>query len=258
MLIDSHCHIDFFDFADQKRIVESANSLSVKYMLNACAARGSFEKIIDVVSNFDCVFGAIGQHPEEAEREGMVSKEDLLSFIGKSKKIIAIGETGLDYSSDGYNRDLQIKNLLNHIDVAGETGLPLIIHNRDSNDDMCEILTSEYSKKKFRAIIHCFTGDLKMANAMLDCGFYISASGIITFKNAGDLRNVFRDIPLNRLLVETDSPYLAPVPYRGKQNEPGFVVETAKMLAEIKATTFDEISKITTQNFNDLFNLDLK
>ena len=258
MLIDSHCHLDMFDDSLRDSIVKNANDAGVKYMLNACAARVSFQKIIDIVEKYDCVFGAIGQHPEEAEREGLVSKDELLTFVSKSKKIIAIGETGLDYSSEGFNRDLQIENLLNHIDVARKLNLPIIIHNRDSNDDMTDILSSEYKKSPFKAIIHCFTADKKMADKMLELGFYISASGIITFKSAGSLRDVFSNLPLNRLLLETDSPYLAPVPYRGKTNEPAFVVETGKILGGIVDVSFEEISNITTENFKHLFELDIK
>lgn len=258
MLIDSHCHLDMFDDSIRDDIVKNANTSGVKYMLNACAAKKTFDKIIEISNNYSCVFGAIGQHPEEAEREGMVSKDELLSYISKGKKIIAIGETGLDYSGENFNRDLQIENLLNHIEIASQTGLPLIIHNRDSNDDMTDILSSQFKKKSFKAIIHCFTADKKMADAMLELGFYISASGIITFKNATDLREVFSTIPFDRLLVETDSPYLAPVPFRGKTNEPAFVVEIAKKLAEITQKSFEEISEITSSNFKRLFDLDIK
>ena len=258
MLIDSHCHLDSYDSELCDSIVKNANDAGVSYMLNACAARASFEKIIDIVKKYDCVFGAIGQHPEEAEREGIVSKDELCSFISKHKKIIAIGETGLDYSGENFNRDLQIKNLINHIEVAQTINLPIIIHNRDSNDDMIEILSSQFKKKPFKAIIHCFTADKKMADAMLGFGFYISASGIITFNKASDLRDVFKTLPLEKILIETDSPYLAPVPYRGKVNEPAFVVETAKKLSEIFEKSFDEISNITSQNFKRLFNLDIK
>ena len=258
MLIDSHCHLDMFEDDIRDSIVKNSNSAGVKYMLNACSARDAFEKIINIVNSYDCVFGAIGQHPHEAEREGLVPKEELLNFISKSKKIIALGETGLDYSLETFNRDLQIENLINHIDVAKQTGLPLIIHNRNSDSDMTDVLSSEFKKQPFKAIIHCFTATKEMADTMLDMGFYISASGIITFKSAESLREVFSTIPYEKLLVETDSPYLAPVPFRGKTNEPAFVVETAKKLAEITGKSFDEISNLTTENFKRLFGLDIK
>lgn len=257
MLIDSHCHLDSFSSEIQSEIVDNAIKNGVGYMLNACASRASFPKIIEVVSRFQNVYGAIGQHPEEAEREGATTTTELEYFISKHKKIIAIGETGLDYSGENYNRELQIQNLLTHISVAQNTGLPLIIHNRDSNEDMCDILSSQMKIKKFKAIIHCFTGTKDMAECMLSLGFYISASGIITFKNASDLRDVFRMIPLDRLLVETDSPYLAPIPYRGQTNQPAFVMETAAKLAELKGVSKEEIAHITTANFNKLFNLNL-
>ena len=256
MLIDSHCHLDYFSNIDE--IINNAQSAGVKYMLNACAARQTFPKIIDIISKYDNVFGAIGQHPHEAENEGIVCIDELLSFISKHKKVIAIGETGLDYSQPVYSKDIQIENLENHIKVAQMTGLPIIIHNRDSNEDMSEILSSSMKTKPFKAIIHCFTGDLKMANLMLDLGFYISASGIITFKNAISLLEVFKYIPNNRILVETDSPYLAPIPFRGKQNEPAFVVNVAKKLAEAKNIDFEELCSITSNNFKQLFNLNLK
>ena len=258
MLIDSHCHIDSFSVDEQYEIVDNAVKNGVGYMLNACASRASYPKIIDVVSRFPNVYGAIGQHPEEAEREGATTAEELQSYITKNKKIIAIGETGLDYSGEHYNRELQIQNLLTHISVAQKTGLPLIIHNRNSNDDMCDILSSQMKIAKFNAIIHCFTGTYNMAQCMLSLGFYISASGIVTFKNASDLRDVFRSIPLSNLLVETDSPYLTPVPYRGKTNQPAFVTKTASLLAELKGVSEKEIADITTANFNKLFGLNLK
>lgn len=258
MFIDSHCHLDFYEEERQSSIIAQANDNNVLYMLNACASKASFNKIINIINKFDCVFGAIGQHPEEAEKEGIVSKEELLSFINKNNKIIAIGETGLDYSRENPNKKLQIENLLNHIDVSRETNLPIIIHNRDSNDDMINILSSEMKKGKFKAVIHCFTADIKMANIMLDLGFFISASGIITFKKSDELRNVFKTIPLDRILIETDSPYLAPTPYRGKENQPAFVVEVAKKISELKEISLEEIGNITTSNFENLFNLKLK
>lgn len=257
MLIDSHCHIDFYTPDKQLEIIQNAKSEGVNYMLNVGSSRSSFDNILGIVAKYENVFGAIGQHPDEAETNGVISQEDLLKYISKNKKIIAIGETGLDYSKEGYNKDIQIENFLNHINVSVKTGLPIIIHNRDSNSDMCDILKSEMKRHKFKAIIHCFTGDSKMAGEMLELGFYISASGIITFKNAFDLRETFKTIPNDRLLVETDSPYLAPVPYRGRENQPAFVVQVAKQLSEIKEMDFSEIANITSNNFKQLFDLNI-
>ena len=256
MLIDSHCHLDFFDISLRDIIIKRACDVDVKYMMTIGTNRESFVKIYNIVDKYDSVFGAIGLHPHEAEIEGIISFEELFKFV-RHNKIIAIGETGLDYSREKYDKDKQIENFLNHIFVAQITGLPLVIHNRNSDDDMCDILVCENKKKPFKAIIHCFTGSLKMLNVMLDNGFYISASGIITFKNACNLAELFARVPISRLLLETDSPYLAPIPYRGKQNEPSYVVETAKKLANICHVSFDDICKITTDNFNNLFGLNL-
>ena len=257
MLIDSHCHIDYFEKQERADYVNNAIAAGVKYMLTIGTDRQSFNKIYDIVETFDNVYGAIGLHPHMAEEEGVFEIADLQNAIKKSKKIIGIGETGLDYSRVGYNKIIQQQNLLNHIVVAQETGMPLIIHNRDSNDDMTEILKTEYRKKNFSCVLHCFCGDKKMLTSMLDLGFYISASGIITFKNACDLQEVFKYVPFENLLVETDSPFLAPVPFRGKQNQSAFIVKTAKKLAEIKNVSFETIAKYTSNNFKNLFKLEL-
>ena len=225
MLIDSHCHIDYFEKEKRFDYVKNAVIAGVKYMMTIGTTRGSFNEIYDIIDTFDNVYGAIGLHPHVAEEEGILDFHDLKIATEKSKKIIAIGETGLDYSRTEYNKTVQRQNLLNHIVVSQDTGLPLVIHNRDSNDDMTDILTAEYKKKSFDCILHCFCGDKKMLTAMLDLGFYISASGIITFKNACDLQEVFKFVPIDRLLIETDSPFLAPVPFRGQQNQSAFVVE---------------------------------
>lgn len=257
MLIDSHCHIDYFEKEKRCDYIKNAVIAGVKYMLTIGTTRKSFNEIYDIVSSFENVYGAVGLHPHVAEEEGLLDINELQTAILKSKKIVGIGETGLDYSRVGYNKTIQQQNLLNHIAVSQETSMPLVIHNRDSNDDITDILTVEYKKKSFDCILHCFCGDKKMLTAMLDLGFYISASGIITFKNATDLQKLFKFVPLDRLLVETDSPFLAPVPFRGKQNQSAFVVETAKKLAEIKNVLFDEIARYSTDNFNKLFKLDL-
>ncbi|MGN0929065.1 MAG: TatD family hydrolase [Alphaproteobacteria bacterium] len=259
MFIDSHCHLDFYEKEELPEILEHATKSDVKYMLNACASQSSFKRIIEIANENKNVFGAIGIHPHEAEDMGHPMAEDeLLITINKSKKIIAIGETGLDYSRENINKDIQMENLYNHISVAQKTSLPLIIHNRDSNEDMINILTEGMKKSPFKCIIHCFTADETMAKKMLDLDFFISASGITTFKNATDLQEVFKNIvPLEKLLIETDSPYLAPVPHRGSRNEPAFVIEVAKKLAELKNISAEEIGNITSNNFKTLFEVDI-
>jgi TatD DNase family protein len=259
MLIDSHCHLDFYEKDELPIIINNAEEAGVSHMLNACASMESFDKVISIANDYKNIFALIGIHPHEAEdMDHLISQDELLLYINKSKKVIGIGETGLDYSRENINKDKQMENLYNHINVSRETSLPLIIHNRDSNNDMTNILTNEMKKSPFKCIIHCFTADEVMAKNMLDIGCFISASGIITFKNATPLQNVFKDIiPLDRLLIETDSPYLAPTPYRGHRNEPAYVVEVAKKLAELKNLNEEEIANITSSNFKKIFNLNI-
>ncbi len=259
MFIDSHCHLDFYEKEELQEILQRAEKADVKYMLNACASKNSFERILEISNEYKNVFGAIGIHPHEAEDMGApISEDELLLYINKSKKIIAIGETGLDYSRENINKDIQMENLYNHIVVAQKTDLPLIIHNRDSNEDMIQILTEGMKKAPYKCIIHCFTADEYMAKKMLDLDFFISASGITTFKNSVPLQEVFKNvIPLQKLLIETDSPYLAPVPYRGHRNEPSFVVEVAKKLSSLKNISVEEVGNITSNNFKKLFNVDI-
>ncbi|MBD5405559.1 TatD family hydrolase [bacterium] len=259
MFIDSHCHLDFYEKEELPEILNRAEKTNVKYMLNACASKNSFDKILKIIADYKNVFGAIGIHPHEAEDMGSpISEDELLLYINKSKKIIAIGETGLDYSRENINKDIQMENLYNHIVVAQKTDLPLIIHNRDSNEDMINILTEGMKKSPFKCIIHCFTADEYMAKKMLDLDFFISASGITTFKNSIPLQEVFKNVvPLQKMLIETDSPYLAPVPYRGSQNEPSFVVEVAKKLSLLKNISTEDIGNITSNNFKTLFDLDI-
>lgn len=257
MFIDSHCHLDFYDESERPDIIAQALNTGVSYMLNSGASKDSFDTIIKIANENPSVFGAIGIHPHEAESmESILTAGELIAYSQKSNKIIALGETGLDYSHDAINKDIQMENFQNHIDASRTTGLPLIIHNRDSNDDLCNILEREMKKQEFKAIIHCFTADESVAKRMLDLNFYISASGIITFKTATYLQEIFKNIiPNNKILIETDSPYLAPTLYRGTRNEPAYVVEMAKILAELKGVSLDEMGNITSTNFATLFNL---
>lgn len=253
MLIDSHCHLDFNDFEeDFNDIIIRAREIGVTSMLNAGNNIDELDKQLELSERFPFIYTAVGVHPHNAGEYANITAED---FIQKSKhkKVVAIGECGLDYFYNYAPRDLQKKVFIEQIKAAQQTELPLIIHTRDADDDTIEILDEYYKKSPFSGEIHCFSGSRKLAEFALSIGFYISASGIITFNKSGDLREIFKDIPLDRLLVETDCPYLAPIPMRGKRNEPSFVRHTAERLAQIKEVSFEQIAQITSDNFHNLF-----
>ncbi len=255
MLIDSHCHLDFPDFAKEgvEAVVARAKAAGVGRMLTICVRIAEFEQVHAIARKFDNIHCTVGTHPHQAEEapEQAVSLEKLIEYT-KLPKVVGIGETGLDYFYDHSPRDVQQKSFAKHIHAALETGLPLIIHARDADDDIIRLLKTE-GKGKVRGVMHCFSSGQKLADAALDLGFYISLSGIVTFKKADELRAVVKSVPLNRILVETDSPYLAPIPYRGKTNEPSFVVHTAAAVAELKGVSADELAKVTTENYFSLF-----
>ncbi len=252
MLADSHCHLENND--NLPEIMQRAVDNGVGLILDAGSNIDHIEEHLDITKKYENVYTAAGVHPHNAKEFAQVTAEDILRHT-KNPKVIAIGEAGLDYFYDFAPKDLQIKVLEQNIKAAQISGLPLIIHNRDSDDDMIELLQESYGQQKFKAIIHCYSSSWKLAEAALGMGFYISASGIITFNSAAEIRENFTKIPLDRLLVETDSPYLAPVPKRGQENEPANVKFTAQKLAEIKNVSFDEIAKVTTDNFKRLFEL---
>lgn len=252
MLADSHCHLENND--ELENVVARAAEAGIEYILDAGSNIDNMFEHLAIANKFDRVYAAAGAHPHQAKELAWVTAEDILQET-KHKKVIAIGEAGLDYYYDFAPKDAQIKLLKENIKAAQQSGLPLIVHNRDSDDDMIEILQEAYGKQKFRGIIHCYSSSWKLAEAALAMGFYISASGIITFNSAEEIRANFAKIPLEKLLVETDAPYLAPVPKRGKVNEPANVVFTAQRLAEIKNVSFEKIAEITTNNFKRLFEL---
>ena len=254
MLVDTHCHLDFYPAERRAELVANAKDAGVGYILNVGARLETLDEVIAIANGFENVFAAIGQHPEEANGE-QITADGLIALSKKSPKIIAIGEAGLDYHYDGFDRVRQEKLLREHITAARATGLPVLIHNRDSSDDMVRIVADEMKKGAFNMVLHCFTGDAKFGEAMMEMGAYISASGIITFPKSAELREAFRTVPLERLLVETDAPFLAPKSHRGKENQSAFVAETARTLADIKGVSFEEISKITTDNFRKLFRI---
>jgi TatD DNase family protein len=256
MFVDTHCHIDFAPPEERAGIIARAVRAGVGAMLNVSASRQSWDEVAGIAAAHPQVYAAIGVHPEEIEEASDIpSEEKIISCAKASGKIIAIGETGLDYHYENFDKALQEANLRAHINAARETSLPIVIHNRDSDADMLRILAEEMKKGAFRSVLHCFASGEKTARAALDMGLMISAAGIITFPKAEELRAAFKPVPLDRLLIETDSPFLAPAPHRGKTNEPAFVVEVAKKLAEIKDVPPAEIERATTENFKNYFGL---
>ncbi|MAI49326.1 MAG: LuxR family transcriptional regulator [Rhodospirillaceae bacterium] len=254
MLVDSHCHLDFDDFnKDRVETIQRARTAGVATMVTICTRVTRFEQIRAIAESDRDIWCSVGIHPHQAEEEPLVSVEDLVTRAAHPK-VIGIGETGLDYYYDNSPRDLQQSSFRIHIAAARETGLPLIVHTRDADDDMGDILEDEMEKGAFQGVLHCFSSGRRLAERALEIGFYISFSGIVTFKNAEDLRDIARDVPVDRILVETDSPFLAPVPNRGKRNEPAFVVDTAAKVAEVKNLDNDLLSITSTENFFHLFN----
>lgn len=255
MIVDSHCHILSEEFdEDRAACLERAASEGVEVILDA--GGGVDEDVLQrkakICAEYKNLYSTVGVHPEYAENYTSITAEKIAD-LSKVYNAVGIGECGLDYYYNSDTKDEQIKVFVEHIKAAQETKLPLIIHSRDADDDMMKILSEEYAKKEFCGELHCFSSSRKLAEFALSIGFYVSASGIITFKKSEDLRQIFADIPLERLLVETDAPYLAPTPFRGKRNEPAFVVKTAEMLAQIKGVSLEKIAKITTENFGKLF-----
>ncbi|MDR3126851.1 MAG: TatD family hydrolase [Rickettsiales bacterium] len=248
MLIDSHCHL--YMLSDPAGAVRRAKAAGVGIILSPSSSRGSWDEI----ERFDMpgVYHAVGLHPAEAAEPA--GEDELRARL--SKGVIAIGETGLDYHyGDDPPKKAQEKNFRAHIRLARETGLPLLLHNRDSNDDMLKILDDELGRGKFRAVVHSFTGDARLRDFALEAGFLISASGIITFKSAGEICDSFSLVPPGRAIIETDAPFLAPVPHRGRENEPAFVTHVAAKLAGIYGMSQEDIEDVTTRNFKDYFSL---
>jgi len=253
MLVDSHCHLEFPDFAPEiDAVMARAKDAGVEVCLSIGTKLETFPRVRETAARFDNVWCSVGVHPHEADKEPLTSAAPLIALT-KDPKVVGIGETGLDYYYDHSVRAAQATNFRAHIDAARQTGLPLIVHTRDAEDDTIAILREEMAAGAFSGVLHCFTGTQALADAALDLGFYISASGIMTFKNAEALRAVLKGVPLDRLLVETDSPYLAPIPHRGKRNEPSFVAYTARALAELKGVAFEELAAATSENFFRLF-----
>ncbi|MEJ6784857.1 TatD family hydrolase [Aminobacter sp. Piv2-1] len=253
MLVDSHCHLDFPDFSEERAaVVARARAAGVERMVTISTRVKRFPQVLAIAEEFDEVYCSVGTHPHNASEELDVTAAELVR-LAQHPKVVAIGEAGLDYFYDKAPRDAQAKGLRTHIAAARETGLPLVIHARQADEDMASILTEETGKGAFPFILHCFSSGAELARAGVELGGYVSFSGILTFKNSADLRDIARDVPRDRLLVETDAPYLAPIPHRGKRNEPAYVTNTAAVLAETIGVSAEEVAAITTDNFFRLF-----
>ena len=251
-MIDSHCHLDHEPLlSDLDNVIQRSKDIGIKKILTISTSIESFYRVKEIVHKDNMIFGTIGIHPHEADNN-KINLEFIIDNLNENKKIIGIGETGLDFYYDNSDREKQIKSFKIHIEAALKSNIPIIIHSRNAEEKTFEILNG-YKNDNLKILMHCFTGSQKFADKLLSLNTYFSASGIITFKNSVNLQNTFNSLPLDRILIETDSPFLAPVPYRGKKNEPSFIDFTASKLAEIKDMEKSEIIKITTNNFNNLF-----
>lgn len=253
MLVDSHCHLDFPELrSDLPGVLARAAEAGVSAMLTIATRLDRFHGVRAVAETAPNIWCTVGIHPHEAADEPIDEPARLIAEASHPK-VIGIGEAGLDYFYEHSPRTDQIRNFRAHIAAARETGLPLVVHARDADDDLCQILREEHARGAFPGLIHCFSSGRGLAEVALELGLYISISGIVTFKKAEDLRAIVRDVPLDRLLVETDAPYLAPVPHRGRSNEPAFVRHTATAVAAIKQVSLDALADQTTTNFYRLF-----
>jgi len=253
MLVDSHCHLNYEGLKDQiPAAIARAGDAGVSHMVCICSRLSEFEEVSAVADAHDTVFCSVGIHPHDADKEPETNVETLVD-LAKHAKTVGIGETGLDFYYDNSPRDVQERNFRTHIRAARKTGLPLIVHTRDADDTTIGILREEAQDGAFPGLIHCFTAGKAVADCAIDLGMYISLSGIITFKNAKDIRDTVKSVPLERILVETDSPFLAPIPHRGKPNEPSYVVHTAEKAAQVFGISFEELAQSTTDNFFRLF-----
>jgi TatD DNase family protein len=253
MLVDHHCHLDFPDFASElDQVIARARDAGVGTMVTISTRIREFDKVLAVAERFENVYCSVGTHPHNAHEELDIPLERIVELT-RHPKVVAVGEAGLDYHYKHSTPEAQAEGFRRHIAAARETGLPLEIHTREADDDTIAILEDEHATGAFPAILHCFTGGRKLAMRALELGLYVSFSGVITFNKSDALRDIARDVPLDRLLVETDAPFLAPTPFRGKRNEPSYVVRTAAALATVKGVAADEIARATTDNFFRLY-----
>jgi TatD DNase family protein len=259
MFVDSHAHIDGEEFdADRGEVVARAREAGVRAILNVGTGDphgGNFERAVAVAEKFEGVYAAVGVHPHDAKLYDEAAERLLLEFV-RSKRVVAVGEIGLDYHYDNSPRKVQREVFARQLRLARAEGLPVIIHSREADEETLEILRAEYSGAARGGVMHCFGGGPALAQGALDLGFYISFAGNVTFKKAEALREVARTVPLERLLVETDCPYLAPVPHRGRRNEPAYVAATARFLAELRGVGHEELGRATSENFSRLFGVE--
>ncbi|MBB3382326.1 TatD family hydrolase [Rhizobium sp. WW22] len=249
MLIDTHCHLDFADFEEERdAIVARAHEMGVKQMVTISTKVRKLDGLLALTERYPSVFCSVGTHPNSADQELDIHTEDLVRLANQHEKIVAIGEAGLDYFYDTVKPEDQKTGFLRHIAAARETQLPLVIHSRSADEDMAAILTEETGKGAFPFILHCFSAGPALAQTGVELGGYISFSGILTFPKSEELREIAKTVPHDRLLVETDAPYLAPKRWRGKRNEPSYVINTAEVLADTIGVSMDEIADITTEN----------
>jgi TatD DNase family protein len=253
MLIDSHCHLDFPDFRDElDGVVARARQAGVGRMVTISTRVRRQDDLLGIADRFDDVYCSVGTHPHRAHEELDIGTAELVSRT-RHPKVVAIGEAGLDYHYDNSPRDAQEQGFRAHIAAARETGLPLVIHAREADEEVCRILRQESGKGAFPAVLHCFTGGRDLAFTGIELGLYVSFTGILTYKKTEDLRAIAKDLPADRILVETDAPYLAPGKFRGKRCEPAYVAETARVLAETRGVSLEQIASETTDNFFRLF-----
>ena len=254
-IVDSHCHLNFPQFKGKlDEIVKRALDKGIYRMLTISTKLNEINELETISKSYSEVYNSVGVHPHECKNYKDLCLNDLIKYT-KNSKCIGIGESGLDFYYENSPKELQTKLFRLHIKAARETNLPLIVHTRNADDETIRILNEEMKKGVFTGLIHCFSTSKDLAEKAIDLGFYISLSGIITFNKSNELRNIIRDLPISRLLVETDAPYLAPEPFRGKCNEPSYVIHTVKFLADLMNVKLNTIAEKTTNNFNKLFNL---
>tara|TARA_B110000003_G_scaffold264212_1_gene288775 strand:- start:503 stop:1264 length:762 start_codon:yes stop_codon:yes gene_type:complete len=253
-MIDSHCHLDHEPLLENLNdVINRSKEVGLTKLLTICTTLDSFERIKSIIKKDEMIYGTYGIHPHETEND-QIKKQTIIKEVRENNKIIGIGETGLDFYYNHANKTRQIDSFKTHIEASIALNIPVIIHSRDAEEETFDLLNS-YKSSDLKILMHCFTGSLDFSKKLLTLGAFFSASGIITFKNSTDLQKTFKNIPLEKLLIETDSPFLAPIPMRGKKNEPSFIKYTLEKLSNLKETTVEHMSDVTTNNFNKLFNL---